>query len=593
MKVILVLFFFIIPFVNWSQNNLSFSNEEKQWLKDNPVVYYGYDPDWKPIEFKGEDGLSSGISSDFVKLLSSKVGIELKPYPNIKDWAHAIELLKKREILFLPALAQNEERNKLMDFTSTYLEYPFVIVTQKEGDFVGSVSDLNGKKVSTSSGYYITGLLEQEQINIKFDYKNGLEECLMSVSTGETEATVANLAVVSYYLNYNGYDNLKIASPTNYPKLELKMGIAKNNPVLLSILEKTIKSITEPEKNEIVQNWVSVQYDYGIDMKKIWTYALIALGVVLIIVLSIVYWNRKLQKQINLRKLAEERLQNSFEQIQQQKTEIEHQNKEVMDSIAYAKRIQEAILPPMEMMNKALPNSFVLFKPKDIVSGDFYWMVETEESVYFASVDCTGHGVPGAMVSVIGYNGLNRAVKEFGLTDTGQILDKLTQMVEETFEKSASEVKDGMDLALCCLNKKTNELTFSGANNPLWIVSERDTINVNDQEFSVNRETENGKLFEVKADKQPIGNYAKRVPYKTNKIALNKGDLIYVFTDGYADQFGGPKGKKYKYKPFKDLLIQNAREELNTQEKNLDNTIESWRGELEQIDDICVIGVKI
>ena len=257
-----------------------------------------------------------------------------------------------------------------------------------------------------------------------------------------------------------------------------------------------------------------------------------------------------------------------------QKKEIETKNHEITDSINYAKRIQNAILPPAKLFKEALPESFVLFKPKDIVSGDFYWLEKVGDKVLYAAVDCTGHGVPGAMVSVVGHNGLNRAVKEFGLTEPAAILDKLTQLVEETFERSESEVKDGMDISLCCLDASALTLEWSGANNPIWIIRD-------------------GKIIPIKPDKQPIGKFDYRKPFTNHLFNLKKGDSIYVFTDGFADQFGGPKGKKFKYKQLEELLIGIQSVSMEEQKTALDKAYENWRGDLEQIDDVCIIGVKI
>ena len=273
---------------------------------------------------------------------------------------------------------------------------------------------------------------------------------------------------------------------------------------------------------------------------------------------------------------------------------IEKIYEEVQDSIRYAKRIQKAILPSGELINTCLPENFVLYKPKDIVAGDFYWLEsiakatdtdgEGVEKVLFAVADCTGHGVPGAMVSVVCNNALNRSVREYGLTDPGRILDKTREIVIEEFEKSADEVKDGMDISLCSLqfnfegsqkrSEGTATLKWAGANNPLWIVRNRE-------------------LIELKPDKQPIGKFAASVPFTTHEIELRHGDCLYLFSDGYADQFGGEKGKKFKSANLKQLLLSLQSESMGRQKELIDEVFEKWRGRLEQIDDVCVIGVKV
>ncbi len=283
---------------------------------------------------------------------------------------------------------------------------------------------------------------------------------------------------------------------------------------------------------------------------------------------------------------------NRFKITKHQKLIIEEKNKEITDSINYAKRIQGAILPPIKTVKEFLPNSFILYKPKDIVAGDFYWLEHKEGKVLFAAADCTGHGVPGAMVSVVCNNGLNRSVREYGLTEPGKILNKTREIVIAEFEKSEEEVKDGMDIALCSLDG--NKLEYAGANNPLWIVRHAELDAASEKEQIPNQvRNDEYELIEIKADKQPIGKYAENKPYTTHKIELQKGDSIYIFTDGYADQFGGEKSKKFKAANFKKLLLSIQEKTMEEQRDIIDQAFKDWKGNLEQIDDVCIIGVRI
>ncbi|TXB65840.1 tetratricopeptide repeat protein [Vicingus serpentipes] len=258
--------------------------------------------------------------------------------------------------------------------------------------------------------------------------------------------------------------------------------------------------------------------------------------------------------------------------VEEAHAELEEKNQEIMDSITYAKRIQNAILPPTKLVKKYLKESFILYKPKDVVAGDFYWMEHNNNKILFAAADCTGHGVPGAMVSVVCNNGLNRSVREYGLTDPGQILNKTREIVIQEFDKSEEDIKDGMDIALCSL--EGNKLQYAGAHNPLWIIR-------------------NGEIIETKANKQPIGRFDNPEPYITHSFDLEQGDSIYIFSDGYVDQFGGEKGKKFKAKAFRDLLLSIQYKSMEKQKAIIDDAFEAWKGNLEQIDDVCVIGVRI
>lgn len=288
----------------------------------------------------------------------------------------------------------------------------------------------------------------------------------------------------------------------------------------------------------------------------------IGIGSILVLIFAFVAINRL--RIANRQKLV----------IEHQKNLVEEKQKEILDSIIYAKRLQDAILPPLTLFQEHFPESFILYKPKDIVAGDFYWMEKHEDAVLVAVADCTGHGVPGAMVSVVCSTALNRTVLEFGITEPGKILDKTREIVLETFAKSHKDVKDGMDISLVSINTKTLEIQWAGANNPLWYISAN-------------------KWDTITADKQPIGSSFDPLPFKTHRLQLHKGDLLFLFTDGYADQFGGEKGKKFKYKPLQELLNNNSHLPMPTQEDLLDSTFEEWKSGMEQVDDVCVMGIRI
>ena len=295
-----------------------------------------------------------------------------------------------------------------------------------------------------------------------------------------------------------------------------------------------------------------------------------------------------------------EELLKEKQNVEQQHQELKIKNKEILDSIIYAKRIQSAILPPTKLVKPYLNDSFIIFLPKDVVAGDFYWMEPKQESILFAVADCTGHGVPGAIVSVVCNNGLNRAVREFNLEKPSEILDKTRELVEKEFEKSEDEVNDGMDIALVsiCYSKEDKTIVeYAGANNPLWVIR-KGKFELNDEtNFIVHEnETSEYRLLEVKADKQPIGKYSDSKPYRNNKLNLQKGDVIYLFSDGFADQFGGEtseNGKKFKPQSFRDLLFSIQDMSMPKQKEKVLKSFENWKGELEQVDDVCVIEVRL
>lgn len=274
------------------------------------------------------------------------------------------------------------------------------------------------------------------------------------------------------------------------------------------------------------------------------------------------------QKEAEINRLKNVELKSAYEVI-------EKKNKDITASITYAKRIQTAILPKQRIVEKYLENSFILYKPKDIVAGDFYWMETVDDLVLIAACDCTGHGVPGAMVSVVCHTVLNRVVREFKLTQPAAILDKTAEIITGKFADSEVEIRDGMDISFCTYNTRTKILEWAGANNPLWLI-------------------QNGELTEIKPDKQHIGKDENRHPFTNHTFSINTGDSIYLFTDGFADQFGGePKQKKLTKKRFRELIMSVQNKTMQEQGIALEKFITEYRKEVEQIDDILVMGVKI
>ncbi len=268
----------------------------------------------------------------------------------------------------------------------------------------------------------------------------------------------------------------------------------------------------------------------------------------------------------------EQKKQNNQNQILNSITKAK--NDEIIGSIEYAKRLQESILPTRQRRLKLFPESFVFNRPKDIVSGDFFWMEEMDDIVYVAVADCTGHGVPGAMVSIICMNALERAIKEFKLIQTGEILDKVSDLVVQTFIRSKKNVKDGMDISLLSINKKSRQIQWSGANNPLIYFIDN-------------------KLHTLNPNRQAIGFNVDRKIFTSHSIEYKDNTTFYLFTDGYLDQFGGVKDKKYTIKQFRLKLTQSVEKSPRSQKAALNRAFEDWKGKNEQVDDICILGLKI
>ena len=305
--------------------------------------------------------------------------------------------------------------------------------------------------------------------------------------------------------------------------------------------------------------------------------------------------NEKIKAQRDEIESQRNEIEKQRDQIQLQHDMVFAQKELITDSISYAQRIQSAILPPHKVMKGLISDYFILFKPKDIVSGDFYWIKEVQDHLVIISADCTGHGVPGAFMSMLGITLLNDLIGDRCYNAPSAILEKLRIKVKEMLVQggNANEQKDGMDMAIVVLDRKNRELHYAGANNPLYIVRNKQLSgDLPSRSHSVLNNGEYN-LFELKADKQPIGNYWEETSFRNHSIKLEEHDTLYLFSDGYIDQFGGKNRKKFKALYFKKLLLSIQQDPMKRQKEILERTFDTWRGQYEQIDDVSVIGVRI
>jgi ligand-binding sensor domain-containing protein/serine phosphatase RsbU (regulator of sigma subunit) len=441
---------------------------------------------------------------------------------------------------YKPIVTENKKVKPLLNITSVQLFY-------KDVDWLTKADSLTkwfGLPVNLSLSY--------EENQLSFNFKG---------------ISFKNPKKIKYSYILVGQD--KVWSPLSNSSFVNFSGIAPGNYTfkVVAIDANGEKSNTSAFSFVILPPWYQTKMFYGL--------------VILFITISFYVFVKVREKKL---KEDKHRLEQTVEErtleVVQQKLKVEHKNKEITESITYAKGLQDATLPPLHLIKKHLPESFILYKPKDIVAGDFYWFENAnlggENVILMAAADCTGHGVPGAMVSMVCSNALNRVVNEFGTTTPGLILDKVREIVIETFIKSEKERKDGMDVSLFALNITTLSLEWSGANNPLWIIRKGTKT-----------------IEEIKANKQPIGNTEIKTNFTTHQINLLNGDAIYIFTDGYQDQFGGEKGKKFMVSKLKELFISVAEKSMQEQNQIIDTTFEHWRGSNEQVDDVCVIGVRV
>ncbi len=438
-----------------------------------------------------------------------------------------------------------------------------------------------------SYNYHNIGSLYQQKNN----HKAAITYLSKSLHIKEKLNNIQGIQEASELLadSYGQLGNFKIAYEYGKRARELKNDIeAADRQKLAQELEARYQNqkkeaeinqlMAEQSLQQLVIEEKQKDLDHQAALRASEKYLIYALAFILLIlvVTVIVFWRNSQQRKKYTETLTvkNKEIEEVSIQIEQARANLELKNREVTDSINYAKRIQAAILPSQATLDSYLASSFVLYHPKDIVAGDFYWTERLDNLTLFAVADCTGHGVPGAMVSVICHNALNTVVKQMGISEPGKILDETTRIVLEQFEKSKDEVRDGMDIALCAYDETSRKLTYAGANMPLWLVR-------------------NGEPIKFKATKQPVGNYSNRVPFETLVIPILKHDMIYLSSDGFVDQFGGEKGKKFLNIRFKKLLTQLSLQSMKDQPKMMDEAFYNWKGSHDQVDDICVLGIRV
>lgn len=503
-----------------------------------------------------------------ILLKEQKVDPSLKQdaqhYASFGDIFRNLKILDSADYYYLKAIKIAEDKKDSMDLTSLYFNY--VLIPMQKKDYKKALTFCKkgleiAKKIkfNTMQGYYKLYNIYRES----GDYINAKKYLQMTIEFDEFQNCVPCLI--------NKYRRM---SELNYEQKNYKdayLYLIKNNELFFDQNNaETSANLTKVEEDNLKkqkQLEINIINQQKESEKRVKNISFVALAISFTLILGIIFSLVKINKSkklITLQQLETEK----------QKHLVEEKQKEILDSITYAKRLQEAILPPNEFVNANLVDNFIYYQPKDIVAGDFYWAEKVDELFFIAAADSTGHGVPGALVSVVCSNALNRTIKEFKLTETGKILDKTRELVLETFEKSASEVKDGMDISLLCIDSKNKNIFWSGANNPLWYIQDNE-------------------LKEIKADKQPIGKSDYPKPFTTHQIEYKADTTFYLFTDGFADQFGGPNGKKFKYKQFSDLLIKNNNLSQSQQADIINKAFTDWKGDLEQVDDVCVIGIKL
>ena len=415
--------------------------------------------------------------------------------------------------------------------------------------------DLNVSNLESAANNYA---LLGELFYKKNDYETSIKYYLTSIEYADSAKTYFNkkeaLIGLSNAYEKKGEHQKAIETLHSYADL-LKQEFNENNSQIIE--ELTTRYETE-KKDALLREEQANNALKAANIRYLWVGLFVAFGLVIIVLYSL--------RKVRIAKKATD----------EQRKLVEEKNQEIIDSINYSKRLQNAVLAPPTFLNNLIENAFLIYKPKDIVAGDFYWFKKTNDAIYIGVADCTGHGVPGALVSFICNSALNRSLNEFKCDTPAEILNKTREIVIEEFCKNDETIQDGMDISLCRISIDFKSIQYAGAHNPLWIIRNGDQ-----------------NIEEIKADKQPVGYHSYQKPYTNHTLNIGAGDRVYLFSDGFSDQFGGDKGKKFKSANFKRLLLSMQDESLIKQKDLVLESFDTWKSHFEQVDDVCIVGFEV
>ena len=475
-------------------------------------------------------------------------------YISLKNLDKSRELSSKKTMVYQPSIILMNEMKLLIINSQNYIN-SWAIIDLSDHEEKIKLKNIHQKT-------YPELKLKIEKIIPKWNKKTHVNT-IDSIINGYESALSSQKKIMSDLKSLTDYEDL-------IKRIEVENILEYNhNPKINSIIDDLDELLNSFKKEEAIEN---KKIQKSLDLIRLTNIIINIFVIIITIIISIILIQSTRLKEEKNKAIAER------DEIEKKKKIIEQKNNEILESINYAKKIQKSILPSEQELKKHLENYFVFYQPKDIVSGDFYWLSKKPDSkdLFIAAADSTGHGVPGAFVSILASNNLNSSIKEHFLTQPSQILDKTRELIVENIGSSSSKdhVQDGMDIALCKINFDDLKIEFSGAYNSLYLVRDN-------------------KIIEYKASRQPVGAYNNASPFKNYSFDLHKNDCLYFFTDGFVDQFGGKKNKKYKLKPFLEFLLSIHQLTMEEQKSLLTKEFNDWKANEDQIDDVLVIGIKV
>ena len=528
-----------LPFVDTAIGEKTFvqlTRGEQRWLAEQGDLTLGVNPSWPPFDFINKKGFHSGVGAGYAELVASRLGINMTLQTDL-SWAEVITKVKAGEIDILPAVVRKPEHEPYLSFTKPFASFPFVIATRKDAPFINDLKGLEGKSVGVVKNNIIQDQIATDYNELEIVMVATLAQGLEGVNSGRLDAFVDNLATITHEIDRLHLDDLKIAAPTAY-KMELAMAVRKELSDLVPLLDKALDTVNEREKSSIINSWIAVKVKFGLDVKTVLLWVVPGTFCVLIVISIIVIWNRRLGREIDDRKKAQAKLTEAHEKL-------EDAFYVISESITYASRIQRSVLPHTDYSGHGLFSYFILWKPRDVVGGDIYWMKEWGEGTCIVLGDCTGHGVPGAFMTLIANGAFERAIDMVEVGDCGELISQMHKSMQSSLgqDEETGDSDDGIELGVVYFPNGRDSLNFAGARFSLFY---HDTV---------------GKVTEIKGDKKGVA--YRRIPYETTftskRVEWVKGRRFIMTTDGFFDQVGGDKRRMMGKNRFKKLLL-NIRE---------------------------------
>lgn len=544
------------------------TDEELKWLQENPKLTFSETP-WEPLVFTKEQEIS-GMIHDYLELFAAKTGLRFEYQPET-SWPNVLKRYEAGELDFIPGIVNRDIDREQYHVSAPYLTFPLVIASPQETGFINSLDQLSGKKVAVGNGFSSMRLIQERYPTLKLVPVTDTEAGIRALSNGQADVYVGLAPVVSHWLRTSGVEGLKIAGISQE---ELSLAFTAHDPVLIQIINKAIQSVTPEEVGRIEKKYIDIEIEAKTDYSLLWKFGAGAV----VILLGFVWWNRTMAREITQRKAAQQQLHHAMEELQET-----HQK--ISDSISYASLIQNALLPETQQMHDFFDDCFMIWQPKDVVGGDIYLYekLRHDDEALLMVIDCTGHGVPGAFMTML-VKAVEREVVSGILTSEEDVHPaKILQVFNRTIrmllkqENPEANSNAGFDGGILYFDKSRNLIRFAGAETPLFYFKKEEELQV------------------IKGDRQGIG-YRSSDPdfvFTEHALEMQMLEALFVTTDGYIDQNGGEKGFPFGKKRLKKILEKYRKRTFGELEKILLNELRKWQQEEERNDDVTVVGVKM